>query len=204
MHIDNELYWVKDENRYRTNTPKTQIIIATSLRKDSNHILRYQHKEFGKTKKWCTYTITRDGSVYQHYDPKKHTDFLDVKEGDKQSISIVMENMGYLVKVDTGEFLNWIGEKCDEENVVEKSWRGYKYWEKITDEQIESCAELCKQISEDFGIRKKVIDFQHYHNQIHKFKGIVFRSNYLEDCSDINPLVDIEKLKVLIEENIKV
>ena len=70
MIIDSSTYKVKEENRYKTQTPKTQIVLATSLRKDSYHITRLLHKDFGKTKKWNTYTISRDGIIYQHYDNK--------------------------------------------------------------------------------------------------------------------------------------
>jgi hypothetical protein len=52
------------------------------------------------------------------------------------------------------------------------------------------------------GIPKKCVEFHHYHKDIIKYKGIVFRSNYIEDCSDINPLFDIEMFnEMLCEED---
>jgi hypothetical protein len=203
VEINKKRYRVKAVNRYRNNSPKTQIIIATSLRRDSNHILRYQHKEFGNTKKWCTYTITRDGYIYEHYDPHKHSDFLGNKLGDKQSISIVMENMGYLFKTSNGDYVNWLGEVCDKEKVIEKKWLGYQYWENISDIQLNACGELCNMLSDKFGIRKTVMEFQHYHKLTHKFRGIVFRSNYIEESNDISPFVNINKLKELVENYIE-
>ena len=125
MHIDKETYKIKQENRYKTKTPKTQIVIAISLRKGSHHITRLQHKDYGKTKRWNTYTITRDGNVFQHYDDKFHTDFLGIKEGDKRSISIVLENMGALFQVGAHKRINWLNEVCEEENVIEREWLGY-------------------------------------------------------------------------------
>jgi len=191
MHIDSKTYWTKEVNRYNTIQPKTQIVLATSLRKDHNHILRLQHKEFGKTKKWNTYTISREGLVYQHYDPKNHTDFLGIKEADKQSISIVLENMGSLYELPDGTHINWLNEVCDVDRVVEKSWLGYNYWEGFTGEQLESTAELCASLCDEFGIHKKIMEFHNFHKDTQKFRGIVFRSNYLESTSDINPLFDI-------------
>jgi len=68
MKIDKTTYKVKEINYHKTQIAKTQIIIASSFRKDNYHITRLLHKEFGKTKKWNTYTINREGRIFQHYD----------------------------------------------------------------------------------------------------------------------------------------
>ena len=196
--IDDITYEIKEVNRHKTQSPKTQIVLATSLRKDNFHITRLQHKDFGNSKKWNTYSISREGTIYEHYDPKFHSDFLGIKEADKQSISIVLENMGCLFSVPSGKYINWINEVCEEEHVVEKSWLGYNFWEKFTDEQITSTVELCRMLCEEYGIPKLSIDFHHYHKDTLKFRGIVFRSNYIEDSSDINPLFDIPKFNEML------
>ena len=198
MQIDEITYKVKDINRYKNQSPKTQIVLATSLRKDSYHITRLLHKEFGKTKKWNTYTISRNGLIYNHYDPKHHSDFLGIKEGDKQSVSIVLENMGCLSETINGEYVNTINEVCDKSNVVERKWLDYNYWEQFTDAQITSTVELCKELCEKYGIPKILIDFHHYHKDTTKFRGIVFKSNYIENSSDINPLFDIGKFNEML------
>lgn len=198
MHIDNETYCIPEVNRYKTQIAKTQIILGTSLRKDNNHIIRLQHKDYGKTKKWNTYTISRTGEIYQHYDPKFHSDFLGLKEFDKKSISVVLENMGCLFRTPTNKYINWLNEICDEQRVEEKQWLDYCFWEKITDEQLVSSVELCKYLCEEFNIPKVLIEFHHFHKDISKFKGIVFRSNYIEDCSDINPLFNIGKFNEML------
>ena len=138
MHIDKVTYKISEKNRYKTKSAKTQIVIGASLRKDSRHITRLRHKDYGNSKKWNTYTIGRDGTVYQHYDEKYHTDFLGVKEGDKRSISIVLENMGALFQVGANKHINWLNEVCEEENVVEKEWLGYEFWENFPDKQMEN------------------------------------------------------------------
>lgn len=194
MQIDKETYKIKADNRYKTKSAKTQIVIATSLRKDSHHITRLQHKDYGKSKKWNTYTIGRDGKVYQHYDEKYHTDFLGLKEGDKCSISIVLENMGALFQTETQEHINWLNEVCKEEDVVEKEWIGYEFWERFPDAQMESLIALCGEMCEKHNIPKKFIEFSHHHKETHKFRGIVFRGNYIEDSSDMTPLLDIPEM----------
>lgn len=198
MHIDKLTYRIKPENRYKTKTTKTQIVIGISLRKGSNHIKRLQHKDFGNSKKWNTYTISRDGAIYQHYDDNYYTDFLGVKEGDKRSISIVLENMGALFQMDIGKHINWLNELCDEENVIEKEWLGYDFWECFPDIQIESLISLCDMLCEKYDIPKKFIDFNHHHKEIYKFKGIVFRGNYIEDSSDTTPLLEIPELSKML------
>lgn len=198
MHIDKQAYDIKEECRYKTQIAKTQIILATSLRKDSNHITRLLHKDYGKSKKWNTFTITRTGEIYQHFDPKFHTDFIGNKEVDKKSISLVIENMGCLFKTPSGKYINWLNEICPDENVIERDFLGYKYWEDFTDEQLRSTIELCINLCEKYGIPTKMIDFHHYHKDTIKFKGIVFRSNYIEDSSDINPAFDIEKFNEML------
>jgi len=191
MIIDKEKYWIKDVNKYKTVSAKTQIVLASSLRANGNHITRLQHKDIGTTKKWNTYTITREGIIYQHYDPKNHTDFLGIKEADKQSISIVLENMGYLFETPAEKYINWINEICDEKLVIKKSWLGYNFWEQYGEKQIIATIELCKMLCDEFNIPKKLVDFRNYNSTIIKFKGIVFRSNYFEDSNDINPLFNI-------------
>lgn len=202
LKIDNETYKAKDINHHKATSVKTQIVIGSSLRKNHNHIIRLQHKDYGKSKKWNTFTISRDGIVYQHFDSKYHSDFLGIKEADKKLISIVIENMGCLFKRLDNTSINWLHEVCDEENVVAKTWMGYNYWEKYTDEQIESVLLLCDQLCDEHNIPKNCIDFHHYNKEIIKYKGIVFRSNYIEDSSDINPLFNIPLFNAMLNKEI--
>lgn len=194
MVIDTNTYIVRDCNRYSSITKKEQIVIGTSLRKDSNHIVRLLHKDFGKTKRWNTFTINRDGIIYQHYDPKNYSDFLNIKPVDKQSISIVLENMGYLKKDKDGNFVNWLNEDCDENLVVEHKWVDLNYWEMFTEKQMKSCVELCNYLCDEFDIKRKVMSINTYHKDTINFKGIVFRSNYIENIADINPTFNKEML----------
>jgi len=201
MHIDKETYKVKPINRYKTKSVKTQIVLATSLRKDNYHITRLLHKDYGNTKKWNTFTIDREGTIFQHFDDKFHTDFLGVKEGDKRSISIVLENMGCLFPTASGKYINWLSEYCDNDKVENFDWLGCKFWEKFTNPQIESLVNLCENMCEKHNIPKACIEFIHHHKNISKFRGIVFRSNYIEDSSDIQPLFDIPKFNEMLHKD---
>lgn len=198
IKIDKKKYKTTKDNHYKTRIAKTQIVLACSLRKNDYHITRLQHKDYGKSKRWNTFTITRDGKIYQHYDEKYHTDFLGVKEGDKKSISVVLENMGNLFKTSDDKYMNWLNEYCPVERVGEYEWVDNGYWEMFDDIQINSLVELCQMLCEKHNIPKKCFETHHYHKNIVKFRGIVFRSNYIEDSTDVNPLFDINKFNELL------
>lgn len=194
LEIDTETYKISSDNYYHTVYRKNQIILAGSLRKENFHIKRLQKKEYGKSKKWNTFTISRGGKIYQHYFPKYYTDFMSEKEIDKNSISVVLENMGMLYyNYECSKFLNSINEECNETLVFEKNWKGSRYWEKYTEEQFNSLVELCKYLTNEYNIILDSLGFNVYHVDTAKFKGIVCRSNYNENFTDLNPFFDFKK-----------
>lgn len=198
MIIDDKTYKIKPENHYKATNPKTQIVIGFSLRKDHNHIIRLQNKEYGRCKKWNTYTISRNGDVYQHFNNRNHSDYIGIKEADIKVISIVLENSGYLIKNNADEFVNLLNESCDSENVVFKKFEAFSYWEKIYDEQMVALAELCIQLCGDFAIPCECLEFQNFHKSVSKYRGIAFKSNYFEKNTDLNPTFDIDKFNKLL------
>ncbi len=192
IKIDKRTHDLEPKHYRKTISNKTQIVIASTLRANGNHIVRQLHQNFGLSKKWNTFTITRAGKIYQHYDPKYQSDFLENKIADPKIISISLENMGYLDKNKDGLYVNWLNEICDSDLVVERKLAGYNYWEVFTAEQLDALAYLCAFLCEEFNIPKNIIDFMSFHKDIHKFKGLTFRSNYIENTNDINPLFDVE------------
>lgn len=204
MNIDTKTYELEPKNYYKSICAKKQIVLCGSLRNDNYGIIHLQHKDYGKSKKWNAFTISREGIVYQHYNPKFYSDFLGVKEIDKQAISVVLENSGGLFKILNNEYVNWINESCPVENVYKQSWSNYGYWEKYSDKQFIAVLELCKRLCEEFNIRLKIIEFNLYHRETIKFNGVVSRSNYFESATDINPsfdFIDFQKKLTREEEN---
>lgn len=194
LKIDKTTHKISCDNYYRSKPKKKQIILAGSLRGGSNHIKRLSKKSFGKTKKWCTFTISRDGKIYQHYNPIYYTDFMGIKEVDKHSISIVLENMGSLFYDDeTEQWYNWIIETCEEELVFEKHWKGSRYWEEYSEEQFESTVKLCKYLCEEYNITLDSLGYNVYKRETASFEGIVTRSNFDHDYDDLNPHFDFKK-----------
>lgn len=198
LNIDKQTYKIKKENYYKVIENKTQIVIANGMRKSNFHTIHLQHKEHGESKKWNTYTISRDGTIYQHYNPKYYTDFLGIKKADKQSISIVLENMGGLYKTKEGKYINWLNEECDEGFVVRKNFLGQLYWEEYNNNQIISTINLCKHITNYFNIRRKIMDIHFYNKNSINFDGILIKGNYFEDDPNTNPTLDLLKLNELL------
>jgi len=189
MKIDRDTY--KIDNFYKAKYDKTQIILAGSLRKDNLHINRLKHKDGGNGKSWCTYTISREGKIFQHYDPKYYSDYMGNKEIDKKSISIVLENMGMLFyDYETSKYLNWVHDVCPEELMYERKWNGHTYWEQYTEKQYNSTVELCKFLIKEFDIELDCLGFNVYYENTLKYEGIVTRSNYNSDYTDLNPSFD--------------
>lgn len=196
MNIDKTTFKATPENYYNPDGVKTQIVIGFSFRKDHNHILRLQNKDYGKTKTWNHFTIARDGIIYQHFNPKKHCDFIGKKEADKKTISIVLENMGFLYS-ENNEYWNWLNEYCDVENVGIKKFGLFNHWEIFSQDQINSLVELCDNLCIEFNIPNNSIDFDVYNKGVVKFKGICFKSNYFE-VGNINPLFNLDEFKELL------
>lgn len=192
IDIDNKIYTTK--NFYKSKYDKTQIILAGSLYKKNYHIKRMKYKDGGESKEWCTFSISRDGKIFQHYDPKYYSDFMHDKNIDKKSISIVLENMGMLFyDYESGSYLNWSHHKCDEDLVFERKWNGHTYWEKYTNEQHKSLVDLCNYLIDQFVIERDCLGFNVYHENTKNFDGIVTRSNYSQDHTDLNPSFDFKK-----------
>lgn len=195
INIDKETYKVTNDNFYKTaKYEKNQIILAGSLRKKNFHIKRFSKKDGGKSKKWPTYSISREGNIFQHYDPKYYSDFMEHKDIDRHSISIVLENMGVLYyDYNTKKYLNWILEECDEEYIFEKNWKNNRYWENYTVKQIYSTINLCKILCENFNIPLKTLGFNVFFNNTLNFDGIVCRSNFDPLFNDLNPSFDFSE-----------
>ena len=116
-------------------------------------------------------------------------------------ISIILENQGWLQKdLITNEYFNWVGNIYNKnKDVFEKRWRGFTYWDSYSEKQIISCANLIKYLCEEYNIPKKCVGHNTYIDGVEYFEGIVYRSNYHKECTDLNPSWDFKKFKELIE-----
>lgn len=195
MEIDIETYKLPEDNFYKEIYEKTQIVIGHNSRKDMRHFDSWLHRRNGKYKKTATYSIDKDGKVYQHYDPKYYSDFIGVEQ-DRCNISIVLVNQGWLKLNEMNVYVDWLGHIYSKKTEpLERKWRDYVYWSKYSDEQINSLKELINHLCDEFSIEKEIITNNVYDNDVDIFKGVTFRSNYFKELTDVSPAFEIRKIK---------
>jgi N-acetyl-anhydromuramyl-L-alanine amidase AmpD len=91
---------------------------------------------------------TWDGKIVRAFDDKYWSYHLGVNdpklEFNSKSIGIEICNYGYLTLGKDGRFYNYVNRPVMDSEVVklDKPFRGYEYWEKYTDAQIESTRNL--------------------------------------------------------------
>jgi len=201
MKIDKKTYALKEDNYIQQEFKKRQIIVGSTGRKDMLHYGSWIYRHNGKYKKTSTFTIDKKGNIFQHYNPKYYSKFIG-KVQDKASISISMVNEGWL-DLDSmhGRYIDWLGNIYNkDEEVVTKKWRNHLYWMSYTKEQIESLKFLVTYLTEEYNIPKNILNHNAYYEDVDLFDGIVYRSNYLEEVSDITPAFNIAELKKIENE----
>jgi len=205
MDIDKKTYKLTDKNYYKKEFKKHQIVLGNSFSDNLNHVKGWEHRLGGDYTKTSTYTIDRKGNVYQHYDPKYYSDFIDDKMIDKKSISIIIENQGWLLKdLLKDKYIDWVGNIYKRRaKVIEKRWRGFIYWDPYTSSQVKSCIELLDYLCDKYKIPHKCIGHNTYIDGIESFKGITYRSNFYKEKTDLSPAWDFNEFKNKIEKKHK-
>lgn len=192
--INKITYPLTENNYYKNVYEKTQIVIGHNSRKDMRHYYGWVNRRNGNYKKTATYSIDKDGSIYEHFNPKYYSDFLGCEQ-DKCNISIILVNEGWLKLNDMNVFVDWLGHTYSKNSeLLEKNWRNYKYWPKYTKNQFESLNILINYLCDEFNIENKSVGHNVYDENIDIFKGITFRSNYFKDITDVSPAFEFEKI----------
>ena len=110
----------------------------------------------------------------------------------RNSVVICLENLGWLQKEPLSDYyINWIGD-IYRGKVYEKKWRDFYFWQPYTEKQIESVVQLCKKISKEMSIPSTIIGHNTKINGVHKYEGVVTRSNYTSSKTDLSPAFDFE------------
>jgi hypothetical protein len=201
MVIDKETYNLTEKNYYNIETNKKLIVLGNSLSDKDNHITGWENRMGGEYKKTSTYTIFRNGEIYEHFNPSYYSSFVENENVDKKIISITLENQGWLNKdLKNDRYFNWVGNIYKRnKSVYEKRWRGFVYWDSYTNKQMKSCVFLIKHLCDKFNIENKCVGHNTYIDGIDMFEGITYRSNFQREYTDLNPSWDFKKFKELIE-----
>jgi len=116
----------------------------------------------------------------------------------KKKNQIILTHTGRNVEPLENYYVNWIG---DIYNGIpyERKWRDYFFWDKYTNNQYESLTTLIKILMSEMKIPKEITGHNTKINGIEMYKGIVSRSNFDVNYTDVNPSFDFDKLRNIIE-----
>jgi N-acetyl-anhydromuramyl-L-alanine amidase AmpD len=186
-------------NSVGRNKRKKQIVLTHTSRNVSDYISSLKNRYNGKYDKTPHFIIQKDGRVFQMIDPSFYSNILDSEQQNKTSIVICLENLGWLKKNPlNSSYVNWIGD-IYKEGIYERKWRGHFFWEPYTEVQIESLVELSLYLCEMFSIPPTSIGHNVKLDGIEKFEGIVTRSNFTSESTDLSPAFDFDYFKKILE-----
>jgi hypothetical protein len=175
-----------------------QIILSNSFR-ISDDFLKQTNRYNGKNKKLPHFLVKKSGEVLSLYDIHKKSEYMLVDGNKISSIYVCFENLGWLERVPTKEyFTNWVG-NIKKDDIYEKKWRDYFFWDIYSEEQIKSSIKLCKKIMTENNIMQRFIGHNTKINDVKDFNGIVSRSNYSTFYTDINPSFPFHDFKNMLE-----
>lgn len=178
---------------------KHQIILTHTSRNLKDYLSSLKFRYNGKFDRIPHYIIDRDGDIIQLLPNIGYGKFFNDENLNKNSIIISLENLGWLEKEPlNNQYVNWIGDIYKGE-AYEKKWRDYFFWHPYTEVQVKSTALLCMNLFEEVSIKKNYVGHNTKINGIEKFEGIVSRSNYENESTDVNPSFDFELFIKTIE-----
>lgn len=178
---------------------KRQIILCHTSREVGEYLTSLKFRYNSKFDKIPNYVITKEGKILQLIPDNGYSNFFTDKKVNKNSIIISLENLGWLEKKPlTNYYINWKG-SIYKQQVYEKKWRDFFFWEPYTDIQIKQTANLCRYLIEILNIPKDYIGHNGKIEGIQKFEGITSRSNYDTHYTDLNPSFKFETFIKLLE-----
>ena len=174
-------------NITRRKTKKTQILLIDTQRRFDDYISKILYRKNGKEDDVPHFVINKMGMVYQLFNTEYYSNTFQNPDIDKKQIKIALENLGWLNKnTITGILHNWIGDPYRTEPHI-RTWRNYYFWDKYTEQQLETLAELCENLCNKHNIFKQTVPSQGYIEKASNFEGIVCKSNFSSIYTDINP-----------------
>jgi N-acetyl-anhydromuramyl-L-alanine amidase AmpD len=174
------------------NQDKIQIILTNTCRNVKDYLQSLKYRYNGKYDKIPNYIVTRDGKILQLLENDEYTNYNGDSSIDKNSIVVCLENLGWLEKEPLkNSHINWIGD-IYKQKVFGRKWRDYFFWQPYSEEQVISTSKLCVKISKETNIPLKSVEHNTKINGIEKFEGIVTRSNFDSEFTDVSPAFNFE------------
>ena len=178
---------------------KKQIILCHTSREVEEYLTSLKVRYNSKYDKIPNYVIVKNGTVLQLLPDDGHSNFFLESNINKNSIIICLENLGWLEKKPlTNYHINWKGSIYNQE-VYEKKWRDFFFWDPYSDAQVNSAAELCLHLTEILNIKKKCVGHNTKIDGVEHFEGIVSKSNFDGRFTDLNPSFSFDTFNKLIQ-----
>lgn len=178
---------------------KKQIILCHTSREVEEYLASLKFRYNSKYDKVPNYVITKNGTILQLLPNEGHSNFFPEENINRNGIVICLENLGWLEKKPlTSYHINWKG-SIYKQQVYEKKWRDFFFWEPYTSEQIKTTAELCGHLINEIRINRSCVSHNTKIDGIENFEGIVTRSNFNSKYTDLNPSFNFETFIKLIQ-----
>jgi N-acetyl-anhydromuramyl-L-alanine amidase AmpD len=178
---------------------KNQIVLTHTGRNVENYLVSLRYRYNGKFDRIPNYVIKKNGDILQLLNDIEHTNYFKEPNINRNGIIICLENLGWLEKQPLeNQYVNWIGDIYNGKP-FERKWRDYFFWDKYTDEQIDSLTTLCKTIIKEKRMNKDIIGHNTKVRNVELFEGIVTRSNFDSNITDVSPAFDFEKFRKKLE-----
>jgi hypothetical protein len=182
------------------NENKRQIILIHSGRPSDEYLTSLKYRLNGNYEKIPNYFIDKDGKILQLLPKEETSKNFNISVVDKNAIVICLENLGWLEKEPLKNgYINWI---CNiyKGKAYEKKWRDYIFWDPYTEEQTNSTLFLCKKLIAQMNIDNKFVGHNTKINGAEKFSGVLTRSNFFMETTDLNPSFNFEYFLKKIED----
>lgn len=173
---------------------KKQIIISHTSRDIKNYLQSLKYRYNGKFNRIPNYVISKNGNILQLLDNNEHTSYFQESNINRNGIIVVLENLGWLSKEPLKDYyINWIGD-IYKGNPFERKWRDYYFWDPYPENQIESLISLSENLFKEMKIEDNIVGHNTKINGIERFEGLVTRSNFDVNYTDVSPAFNFEKL----------
>ena len=191
------------DNYYDVEYPKYQIVIGHTGRNteiygypDMMYFNSWKTRRNNKFTENAMFSIDTFGTIYQHFDTKYYSDFIDENDINKNIISISLLNEGALMLDGlNSSYYTWDNKKYNrDDKVIYKIWRDQQYWSPYTEKQYGSLNFLLNKLCYELKINKKFIGHNTSVDSIENFEGITTRANYSFDYLDVSPAFDWKKI----------
>lgn len=178
---------------------KKQIILCHTAREAEEFLASLEFRYNGKFNRIPNFLVKTNGQIIELINEIGYSNFFDDSEINKNSVIVVLENLGWLEKKPLKDYyINWKGSIYKGE-VFEKKWRDFFFWHPYSDIQLESTAKLCNRLLEELSIEKKILGHNTKVDGVLEFEGVISRSNIDSRFTDLNPSFNFENFTKYFE-----